>query len=90
MYSNHEVVPAILMGILIIFYVMFIAAIVAVTVMAWWKICKKAGYSGWLGLLMIVPIANLVLLLVVAFADWPVLKELRALKQSRSVMPPQV
>jgi hypothetical protein len=90
MSSNNEAVPAIVMGILIVFYVLIIAVIVAVTVLVWWKICKKAGFSGWLGLLMIVPIANLVLPLVIAFMDWPVLKELRALKQGSGNLPPQI
>lgn len=36
-----------------------------------WRICVKAGYSGWLGLLALVPVANLVLLYFLAFASWP-------------------
>jgi hypothetical protein len=32
--------------------------------------------------LMFIPIANLVMFLVLAFSEWPILKELRALKQS--------
>jgi hypothetical protein len=90
MVSHNEALPAVFMAIMIVLYIVVIAAILAVTVVVWWKICRKAGFSGWLGLLMIVPIANLVLPLVIAFADWPVLKELRALKQSPSSMPPQV
>jgi len=39
-----------------------------------WRICARAGFSGWLGLLAVVPIANLVLLYVLAFADWPALR----------------
>jgi hypothetical protein len=34
-------------------------------------IFKKAGYSSWLGLLMVVPIVNLVLLYFLAFSEWP-------------------
>ena len=40
---------------------------------AFWKICSKAGFPGPLGLLMLVPVANIVLLLYLAFADWPAL-----------------
>jgi len=47
----------------------------------WWKIFAKAGYSGALGLLMLVPVANLVMLLVLAFGTWPVHRELEHLKQ---------
>ena len=30
-------------------------------VLPMWRICQKAGYSGWLSLLTLVPIANLLL-----------------------------
>ena len=36
-----------------------------------WRICQRAGYPGWLGLLILVPLANLVLLYFLAFARWP-------------------
>lgn len=36
-----------------------------------WRICVKAGYSGWLSLLVLVPIANLLLLYFLGFAEWP-------------------
>ena len=53
-----------------------------ITVVAFCKIFSKAGYCWALGLLMFIPIANLVMFLVLAFSEWPILKELRALKQS--------
>jgi hypothetical protein len=43
----------------------------------------KAGYSWALGLLMLVPIANIIMIFVLAFGDWPVRRELRQLKQMR-------
>lgn len=46
----------------------------------WWRILAKTGYGGPLGLLMVVPIANLVLLLVLAFGEWPVEREVRRLQ----------
>ena len=52
------------------------------------KIFSKAGYPWALGLLMLVPIANIVMLFVLAFGDWPVHKELRLLRQQQSG-PPQ-
>ena len=36
------------------------------------KIIKKAGYSGWWVLTMFVPLLNLVMLWVFAFASWPI------------------
>jgi hypothetical protein len=75
------------MGALVLFYAVFMAIIVTITIIVWWKICSKAGFSGWLSLLMLVPIANLILILVIAFADWPVHKELRALRQAHGIAP---
>lgn len=44
----------------------------AVVIIApFWFIFKKAGYSQWLGLLMVVPLVNLALLYFLAFSDWP-------------------
>ncbi len=36
------------------------------------KICRRLGFPAGLGVLAVVPIANLVLLWFVAFAAWPV------------------
>jgi uncharacterized membrane protein YhaH (DUF805 family) len=38
------------------------------------KILHKAGYSGWWSVLIIVPIVNIIMLYVFAFADWPALR----------------
>jgi len=39
-------------------------------------IFRKAGYSGWLGLLMIVPLVNLIWLVIFALSEWPIQREL--------------
>jgi len=39
-----------------------------------WFIFTKAGFSGWWSLLMLVPGLNIVVLYVLAFADWPMLR----------------
>jgi len=41
----------------------------------WWKIFSKAGYHGALGLLMLVPLANIIMLAILAFSEWPIHKE---------------
>jgi hypothetical protein len=58
--------------------------IVGFILFVWWKIFDKAGYGGPFGLLMIVPLANLVMLCVLAFGKWPVLQELESLRSLRS------
>jgi hypothetical protein len=45
---------------------------VVVIIIPFWFICKKAGFSPWLSLLNFVPLGNLVLLYVLAFAEWKV------------------
>jgi len=40
-----------------------------------WRICTKAGFPGPLGLLAAVPVLNLALLLFLAFAEWPSLRD---------------
>ncbi len=65
----------------IIIYAIIMLAIIAFAIFIWWKIFVKAGYSGTLGLLMLVPIANLVVLLILAFGEWPILRELNGLRQ---------
>jgi hypothetical protein len=54
---------------------LFLPLAMILPTIAFWKICSKAGFSGALGLLMLVPIANIILPLYLAFADWPTLKD---------------
>jgi uncharacterized membrane protein YhaH (DUF805 family) len=56
-------------GQLLILFVML-----AVILFPWWKIFSKAGYSGWLALLMFVPLVNIGMLFFLALADWPALR----------------
>jgi hypothetical protein len=42
------------------------------------KILSKAGYSGWWCLLGFVPLVNIIMFWVFAFADWPVLRQSRS------------
>lgn len=51
---------------------------VAFWVYIWIRLVGKTGNNQWLGLLMLVPIANLVLLIWLAFSEWPL--ERRATK----------
>jgi hypothetical protein len=60
---------------LIIGYFVFAVVMMVLPTIAFWKICAKAGFSGALGLLILVPVGNLILPLYLAFAKWPALKE---------------
>jgi hypothetical protein len=63
-------------GAIIIVY----AIIIALALVVYWKIVSKAGYPGWYSLGMLVPCVNLVLLIMFAFTDWPIEKELQRLR----------
>jgi hypothetical protein len=47
---------------------------------AYIKIISRAGYSGWWVLIMFVPIVNIIMLLVFAYKEWPIQRELRELR----------
>ena len=57
--------------ILVLFFV-FLLPIVLIGLIPFWFICKKAGFSPWLTLLNLVPfgLGTLVLVYLLAFADW--------------------
>lgn len=51
---------------------LFMIVVLAILIVPFWFICKKAGFSPWLSLLNIIPLGNLVLIYVLAFAEWKV------------------
>jgi len=81
-HQGQDVAP-IFTAMLIMFIVLVALIITAVKILIICKIFSKAGYCWALGLLMLVPIANIVMAFVLAFADWPIQKELRLLKQQQ-------
>jgi hypothetical protein len=42
-----------------------------------WQIAEKAGFSGAMSLLMLIPLVNFIVLLVFAFTEWPIQRQLR-------------
>ena len=60
---------------LLLILVLGIIALLALFVWPYWRIFKKAGFSPALSLLMLVPIANIVMVFFLAFADWPALQQ---------------
>jgi uncharacterized membrane protein YhaH (DUF805 family) len=71
---------AFILALLIAFVVLIIIAIKLLIIC---KIFSKAGYSWALGLLMIIPLVNIIMAFFLAFANWPVQRELRRLKQQQ-------
>ena len=67
--------------ILILFITCIVLTFTAIKVFSFCRIFSKAGYSWAFGLLMLLPMSELVIPLILAFMDWPVCKELRLSKQ---------
>ena len=54
--------------------------------LVWWKIFSRAGYRGALGLLMFVPLINLIMICKLAFGEWPIQRRLNHMKR---LLPPE-
>jgi len=80
---GHPEAAPVFIVLLIMFIALFVLICTAIKVLIFCKISSKAGYSWALGLLMLVPIADIILAFFLAFADWPVQKKLRKLKQQQ-------
>jgi len=70
--------------ILIIFIAFIVFVFTAVKVFSFCRIFSKMGCSWAFGLLMLLPLSEVVIPLILALIEWPVSKELRLLKQEQS------
>jgi hypothetical protein len=76
--------PGIAEVIVILFVAFVVLVLTAIKVFSFCRIFSKAGYSWAFGLLMLLPMSEIVIPLVLAFIDWPVCKELRLFKHEQS------
>jgi hypothetical protein len=65
-------------GIILVVGIVVGLVLAAIVIIPQWRIFQRAGYSGALALLMVLPLVNLIVLLWFAFADWPALKAAQA------------
>lgn len=65
-------------GTFLLLWLVCFVAVLALTVFVFYRVLSKAGYNGWLALLVLVPFGMFGLMLYLAFADWPAIAELRA------------
>ena len=66
-------------GIFVVFYVIFLLAIIAFSIWLYWRIFAKAGYSGAMSLLNLIPgIGPLICVCILAFGRWPIEDQLAA------------
>ena len=52
-------------------------AVAGLFALIWVNIYRKAGYDKWLGLIMLVPVVNLIAMLKFAFDEWPISRAAR-------------
>ncbi len=69
-------------GCFFIFMMLVALSISILMIVAFCKIFSKAGFHWALGLLMLVPLGNVIMPLFLAFSDWPVLREQRGFPQT--------
>jgi hypothetical protein len=62
--------------------IMIIVPVVAAVMVPWFFIYRKAGYHPAMGCLMFIPIANLAMMFVLAFSEWPIERDLKNLRSS--------
>jgi RsiW-degrading membrane proteinase PrsW (M82 family) len=83
-----EITPAVGMC-FVVAYLLIILLFVAFTLLVFCKIFSKAGYHWAMGLLVLVPVfGQIIVLLVLAFGNWPILRQLQALRHSQMAPPP--
>lgn len=58
----------------------FIFLFIPFFIFLWWKLFTKAGYEGWQGILMIIPVVNFIVFLYYVFAEWPIIKRVMDLE----------
>ena len=74
--NTHRSAAMIMMGFAIGMVVLY-----AIIIIPFWFICKKAGFSPWLSLLNLIPLGGLILMYVLAFAEWNVVPAPQAVLQ---------
>jgi len=85
---DPEVIKHIMMTIIPLMFVFYLVAVIILMIPCWF-ILKKAGFTPWLSLLCIIPsLGTLVLLYVLAFAQWKVVPAPQA-AWPPAVPPPQ-
>lgn len=80
-FCNCSNMPPVFVAIFVILVILAGLIVTAIKILIFCRIFSKAGYSWALGLLMLVPIANIIMVIFLAFADWPIQKELRLMKK---------
>ena len=73
MFFDPSDMSAAVAGMMGVGMLIFVAICMAIVIIPFWFILKKAGFSPWLSLLFFVPFGGLILVYVLAFATWKVI-----------------
>ena len=79
-----EPFPIMLIIFTLIVLFVILAAIIILTAVIWCKLFSKAGHHWAGGLLMLVPVANVIMPFVLAFGQWPIERELQQLRRQQN------
>ena len=79
----HGPMPGPAEVLIILVVVLFVLLAAVVQVFAFCRIFHKTGYHWALGFLMLIPFAELIVPLILAFSDWPIARKLRGLQQQQ-------
>lgn len=82
-YPQHANAEPVLIVFAALFVTLLVLISVALTLLIWCKLFSKAGYSWALGLLMLLPIVSIIMPFFLAFADWPIRRELHSSNSGR-------
>ena len=87
--DNNSATAGFLAGFFVV-YAVIVLGIIAFTIWAYWRVFEKAGFSGALSLLNLIPgVGPLICMIILAFGRWPIEDELAALRAGgASRMPP--
>ncbi|WP_284501694.1 hypothetical protein, partial [Actinotalea sp. C106] len=74
----------------VVLYLLFMLAIIAFGIYCYMRVAGKAGFPSWYGILALVPIANIVVLIMFVFTEWPIERENKAMLAALQDDPPPV
>lgn len=61
-----------------------------ISIIIWWSIFSKAGYSGARSLLLFIPVVNIIIFLIFAFGEWPIHRQMDEMQQELNALHHQV
>jgi hypothetical protein len=69
------------------FFLFIILAISILHLIVFCMIYSRAGYPWAMGFLMLIPVVNIIMMLILAFSEWPIQKQLKMLQQQMGSPP---